>query len=134
MPKFGNVSLTRLGTCDQRLRDICHETIKFVDFTVVCGHRGEVAQTLACAHGLSKTPWPTSKHNSLPSRAVDVAPYKDGAILWRDKDAFQDLAKEMLAAAHKLDVKLRWGGDWDGDGDTLDEKFLDMPHFELVGD
>jgi peptidoglycan L-alanyl-D-glutamate endopeptidase CwlK len=27
---------------------------------------------------------------------------------------------------------MRWGGDWDGDGDTKDERFFDGPHFELV--
>jgi peptidoglycan L-alanyl-D-glutamate endopeptidase CwlK len=27
-------------------------------------------------------------------------------------------------------VGLRWGGDWDSDGSSEDEKFLDYPHFE----
>jgi hypothetical protein len=26
--------------------------------------------------------------------------------------------------------RLRWGGDWDGDGDSRDERFLDRPHVQ----
>ena len=28
-------------------------------------------------------------------------------------------------------VGLTWGGDWDGDGRSDDERFVDMPHFQL---
>jgi hypothetical protein len=31
-----------------------------------------------------------------------------------------------------MEVKLRWGGDWDSDKDTKDQNFNDLPHFELI--
>ena len=34
--------------------------------------------------------------------------------------------------AKQLGIKLRCGGDWDGDTETTDQKFHDLPHFELI--
>jgi peptidoglycan L-alanyl-D-glutamate endopeptidase CwlK len=34
--------------------------------------------------------------------------------------------------ANTLGIKIRWGGDWNGDLQFRDEKFKDLPHFELV--
>jgi len=30
-----------------------------------------------------------------------------------------------------MGIRLRWGGDWDGDTELDDNKFDDLPHFEL---
>ena len=38
-----------------------------------------------------------------------------------------------MLADGRMTYAVRWGGDWDGDGDWRDERFLDMPHYELVG-
>jgi len=62
---------------------------------------------------------------------MDLAPWP---IDWRDVERFKKLAQCVLAAADKLGVRVRWGGDWDMDGDSADERFLDLPHFELIGD
>lgn len=37
-------------------------------------------------------------------------------------------------AAHKLGVRITWGGDWDGDKSFKDNKFNDLPHFEYRGE
>jgi hypothetical protein len=29
-------------------------------------------------------------------------------------------------------VRVRWGGDWDGDFETKDNKFDDLVHFEIL--
>jgi peptidoglycan L-alanyl-D-glutamate endopeptidase CwlK len=42
------------------------------------------------------------------------------------------LASVVLQCAAELDIKIRWGGDWSGDGRSSDERFFDGPHFELV--
>ena len=42
------------------------------------------------------------------------------------------VAAAMLAAAKELGVAIRWGGDWNMNGDSKDEKFYDGPHFELL--
>jgi hypothetical protein len=39
-----------------------------------------------------------------------------------------------MAIAAQMDVKLRWGGDWDQDTQVKDNNFDDLWHFELVED
>lgn len=129
MPSFGKASEERLATCDPRLQSVLREAIKHRDFTILCGFRDEAAQNDAVAKGNSKTPWPNSKHNRQPSLAVDIAPYP---IDWTDTGSFSYLAGYIVRIGDELGVKLRWGGDWNQNGKTKDEKFLDMPHIELV--
>jgi len=40
-------------------------------------------------------------------------------------------AKELLGEG-EITHDLRWGGDWDGDNDFKDQRFNDLPHFELI--
>lgn len=127
MPTLSKTSQQRLSTCDPRLQVIVIAAIKRIDFTVLCGHRGQQDQDDAVARGFSKTPWPKSKHNSLPSAAVDLAPYP---IDWHNLDRFKALAMIMIDEAHKAGTKIRWGGDFNRNG-LPDDKFIDMPHFEL---
>lgn len=129
MARFSQRSLERLSQCHPDLQRLFIEVIRKTDCVVLCGHRGEVEQNEAVKTGRSKTPWPKSKHNSLPSLAVDVAPYP---IDWKAQDRFLELSKLVLSIAHTLGIKIRWGGDWNGNGRSDDEHFLDMPHFELV--
>jgi peptidoglycan L-alanyl-D-glutamate endopeptidase CwlK len=42
------------------------------------------------------------------------------------------LAGVVTGVAHELGIKIRWGGDWDQDGEWKDERFVDMPHYELL--
>jgi hypothetical protein len=34
--------------------------------------------------------------------------------------------------AKQLNVKVRWGGDWDSDGDVKDNGFDDLVHVEIL--
>ncbi len=137
MPSLSNLSQQRLLTCDPRLQEVLNEAIKYVDFTILCGHRGAEEQNEAYAKGASTKQWPNSKHNRLPSVAVDVAPwFPDVKIDWKDIAAFARLAGYIQRIADERGIKLRWGGDWDGDWRTVgrdpDERFLDAPHLELA--
>lgn len=38
----------------------------------------------------------------------------------------------MFQASKELKVPIRWGGDWNRNGRSDDEKFYDGPHFELL--
>ena len=129
MPVFGKSSRERLSQVHPDLVEVLEEAIKHYDFAILCGHRGKEEQDKAVAEGKSKSPWPTSKHNSLPSMAVDVAPYP---IDWSDSGAFGHLAGFIEAIALQKGVKIRWGGDWNRNGRTKDESFMDLPHIELV--
>lgn len=120
MPTFSKKSLEKLATCDRRLYDICSEAIKHYDFVIICGHRNEEEQNRAFTAGKSKLKWPNSKHNSLPSLAIDLAPYP---INWDNIESFKILGQVMLQSAAKLNIPLEWGGNW--------EHFPDFVHFQL---
>ncbi len=129
MPQFGTRSSKNLGEAHSALQAVFREVIKTFDCAVIEGHRGQVEQNAAFHAGKSKLKWPESKHNSLPSLAVDVCPYP---IDWQDARRFYLFAGYVLATARAMGVKMRWGGDWDGDFYWKDQTFHDLPHFELV--
>jgi len=131
MPSFGTASRQRLDTCHPDLIQVCELVIENYDFTVLEGNRSNARQDELFRQGKSKLKAGESKHNSSPSRAVDIAPYP---IDWDDLHRFYLLAGFMFQGASQLGVKLRWGGDWDGDWIHTDQTFHDLPHFELVGD
>ena len=128
-------SLSNLKQCHPQLCIVVTRAIQIsqVDFIVGAGIRSMEEQRENVRKGVSKTM--DSKH--LPqkdgmSHAVDLWPWMNGEIPWDEFSAFRRVADAMLEAARELDVDLRWGGDWDRDGDSSDHQFLDGPHFELV--
>ncbi len=125
MPTFSKKSLDRLATVDRKLYDICSEAIRTIDFSVICGHRGQEEQDAAVAAGKSHTPWPTSKHNSTPSQAVDLIPYPFNPLTdWKNIEKFRDINAHMQVAADKLGHKIRWGGTF--------TTIKDYDHWELI--
>jgi peptidoglycan L-alanyl-D-glutamate endopeptidase CwlK len=52
---------------------------------------------------------------------------------WSDTAAFLELAATVLEKAAVMGIKLRYGGDWDGDGKRMERGENDLVHFELVG-
>ena len=129
MPKFGKTSKERLATCDERLQKVFNEVINYVDCSVLEGHRDERKQNQYFSEGKSKVQYPFGRHNTKPSRAVDVAPYP---IDWNDRERFHLFAGFVLGIAYSMDISLRWGGDWNQNFEVDDNKFDDFPHFELL--
>lgn len=140
MSKLSAIALQRLSTCDKRLQHVIGEASEIVLITVIEGHRPKELQDKAVAEGKSQKPWPTGNHNSLPSRAVDIAPvyYEAGKLQldWKDLIAFGRVMGIVQAVAFRAGIRLRFGLDWDGDFRSVDrdpsESFLDAPHVELV--
>lgn len=128
MPSFGKNSLHQLSTCDERLQRVFNEVIKHWDCTIIEGHRGEAAQHLAFVTGKSKLDWPNGNHNAEPSKACDVAPYP---INWADTEGFKLFAFFVVGVGAGMGIKIRWGGDWNMDFNTRDNKFNDLVHFEV---
>ena len=128
MPRFSTKSRSKLHTCDNRLVDLFNEVVKGFDCTIIEGHRGKKAQNEAFNKGNSKVRFPNGKHNQSPSVAVDVAPYP---IDWSDRDRFHYFSGYVLGIASQMGLKIRWGGDWDMDTKTKDNKFDDLVHFEI---
>lgn len=136
MPALGTRSKEVLATCHPDIQAVVSEAIREIDFTVVCGRRGREEQKKAVAEGKSKLHFPASKHNVEPpdlALAVDLAPYRDGTIQWKDVQAFILLAGIIKGIALTKGIKIRWGGDFNRNCNLHDDRFMDMPHFELEG-
>lgn len=147
MPAFGRRSEQNLRFVDPRLLRVARQAIEIYNFTVLEGARTEERQRYLISIGASALKDPTRSKHVIPgwdgrgdpaftAKAIDVAPWHSvpPRIRWKDHAAFHVLAGVMLACAHREGVCLRWGGDWDGDGDTLDQTFNDLGHFELEED
>ena len=128
MPKFSNRSRENLSTCDPRLQKLFWEVIKTFNCTIIQGHRNEIQQNEYYKNGRSKLQWPKSKHNRWPSLAVDVAP---SPINWQDTNRFYYFSGYVKGIARMMEIPIRWGGDWDDDTNTFEERFKDLVHFEL---
>lgn len=125
---FSKKSIDNLSTLHIDLQKILLETIKYRDFSIICGHRNEADQNKAFAEGKSKLKFPLSKHNSNPSLAVDIAPYP---IDWNDTRMFIDLIRFIQGIAiGKFGIRIRAGADFNGDW-LKNDSFLDYPHIEL---
>lgn len=118
-----------LNECDDRLVKICNEVVKFFDFSVLVAYRNEVEQNKAFADRRSKLKFPNSKHNLIPSKAIDIAPYP---INFKDTHSFFYLAGLMMATAKKHNIRLRWGGDFNMNNDFTDSELMDLVHFEIL--
>lgn len=132
--KFGTRSREKLDTCCKELQDIMNEAIKYFDITILEGHRGKDLQNLYYEQGKSKLKYPQSKHNTYPSKAVDIAPWfsEKPHIRWNNREQFVYMAGIIKGIASNMGYKIRWGGDWDSDNDLQDQTFFDLPHFEIV--
>ena len=128
MPHFGKKSKERLATCHEDLQKVFNEVIKVVDCSVLEGHRDERRQEQLFSEGKTKVHYPMGRHNSKPSRAVDVVPYP---VDWEDRERFHLFSGCVLGVASGMGITLRWGGDWNMNFEVDDNKFDDFPHFEL---
>ena len=132
MPSFGKNSRERLSQCDHKLQEVFNEVIKHIDCSVLEGIRSKEKQDRMFAEGKSKFKYPGSKHNVTAANgksiAVDVTPYP---VDWKDRERQTLFAGFVIGIAKGMDIKIRWGGDWDMDWEVNDNKFDDFPHFEL---
>ena len=128
MPYFSKRSKSRLSTCDERLQEVFTEVIKHVDCSVLEGHRSKERQNKLYDEGRTKVKYPNGRHNSSPSKAVDVTPYP---VDWEDRERQTLFAGFVIGIARSMGYNLRWGGDWDMDFNVMDNRFDDFPHFEI---
>lgn len=130
---FGRHSLQALETCNERLQRLALKALRrsHMDFAIIEGHRPIERQQRLFAQGATKIDGITrlSKHNHSPSLAFDFAPWP---IDWQDTSRFYLVAGGILATANDMGIKIRWGGDWDMDGNFHDQTFHDLPHIELL--
>ena len=121
--KWGKSSLNNLKSCDKRLQDMANMMLARSDFdlTITCGFRGEQEQNDAFLRGASKAKFGQSKHNTMPSQAIDICPYP---INWDTNDRrWQEMALNAMWCAGKLGINITWGGSF--------KSLKDLPHFQL---
>jgi len=137
--KLSARSLSRLNGVHPDLVRIVKRAIEITrqDFSVLEGVRTPERQAELYAQGRSKpgqiVTWTmTSNHFKQADgygHAVDLVPYP---LDWSDLRAFDAIAMAMFDAADELGLKIRWGADWDQDGNIREKGESDSPHFELV--
>lgn len=121
------LSKARLYTCHPLLITLFEAVDKVYPTAILEGHRGKMAQDQAFATGKSKLKWPDGEHNKIPSRAVDAGPRANPY----DEKLCRDFAATVIKIARAKNIKIRWGGNWDGDDDITDQTFNDLVHYEL---
>lgn len=131
--QLGERSLREMETIHPVLKQLIQLTIRKtgVDFGILEGHRNKEKQDLAFNTGKSKVKFPDGKHNKLPSLAFDFGAYVNGKYT-DSPQYYYYLAGVFKACAYDLKISIRWGGDWDSDGDFKDNSFNDLGHIELV--
>ena len=130
MPKFGKRSKERLKGVDARLINVCNELIKIMDCTIIEGVRSDEKQNEYFKNGKSKKDGIVNKGMHQLGKAIDLAPYP---IDWNDRDRFHYMGGMIRGIAKQLNINVRWGGDWDSDGQTKDNSFDDLVHVEIRG-
>jgi peptidoglycan L-alanyl-D-glutamate endopeptidase CwlK len=149
MPYFSAKSLAELATCTDSLRSLFLNVVRLYDCRIIQGERTAEQQAKNVRAGVSKTL--DSKHVVGPlrprSHAVDAEPWpapvlkapvgltseqlRDFRAYVHAVGRFYHFAGYVQAKSEAHGVALRWGGDWDGDGDFSDQTFDDLYHFEL---
>jgi len=131
------------------LQLIFNEALKVsdVDFGCAEGHRTISRQQELYAQGRTKPGRKVtridgvnqmSKHNYDPSLAGDIYAWLNGKANWSERlliyiGGVMTATAARLLAEGRITHALRWGGNWDRDGEIVtDQEFDDLPHFELV--
>lgn len=120
----------------KRALEICSAT-GGPDFAVIEGVRTPERQKELYAQGRTKpgnkVTWTLTSNHFRNARsgfghAVDLFPGT-----WTDLKQFDKMAMAMFQAANELHTPIRWGADWDRDGNPRERGETDSPHFELWG-
>lgn len=112
--RFSQKSIGNLTTCTLNIQLVLSEALArgLIDFGILWGHRSEFEQDKVYPK-YSNAPWPTSKHNRIPSLAVDVFPWINGHIPWEEDDpdywSWDYLAGNIMTCGEKLGLPLKWG-------------------------
>ena len=144
--KFSKTSAARLDTCTAYIKEVFTEAIKIskIDFGVAQGERTVEQQRQYFNEGKSKVNPDAYTPEELPLKgkhitngiytkagAVDIYAYLPGTGASWDKSHLCYIAGLVMAIDAQKENRLRWGGNWDGDGVIInDQGFQDLPHFE----
>lgn len=156
---FGKASMKQYETLHNDLQLILDHAILecAIDFSLTEGYRSAETQFEYFKKGRTQQPngeWIVTEphkiitnvdgykikgsHSYNPSIAVDIAVYvPDKPELTYDVKHLAYIAGcivtigDRLFREGKIKHRVRWGGNWDKDGDLADNVLFDGPHFEL---
>lgn len=143
MFRFSKNSKKELRTMDPKLQEVFSLALKLsnVDFGISEGHRAISRQKKLYARGRTEPGDivtnidgvnDLSDHNYSPSKAGDIYAFVNGRANY-DDIYMMYLGGVITSAAKVLDVEIKWGGNWDGDGILLtDQNLKDAPHYAIV--
>lgn len=136
---LGEKSLDRLQGVHPKLITVVKRAITLTeqDFMVLEGVRTLKRQSELYAQGRTApgqiVTWTmNSRHFLQPDgygHAVDLVPWP---VDWDTPAKFDAIAAAVFRAAQNLGVPVRWGADWDGDGNPRERGESDSPHWELA--
>mgnify|MGYP003650939122 CR=1 FL=1 len=145
---YSETSKQRLSTCDSYIQKVMNRVIEIcpIDLGIAQGARTVELQQQYYDDGKSKVNPKNYTEAELPlkgkhivnemypvSGAVDIYAYIPGKGASWDKAHLCLIAGVVLSVDKSMDNKLRWGGNWDMDGEIVsDQTFQDLPHFELI--
>ncbi len=133
MRQWGKKSKRVYRELDPRLQRVVDRLLHEVaDISLITGFRNQTVQNEMYLTGHSKTPWPRSKHNRVPALAVDLQPHPMPSRREKLWASLAYIAGQAIQIGLSEGVALRWGGDWDRDGDLTDQSFDDLFHIEIM--
>lgn len=139
MNRYSVRSSNCLHSCSVSLQHLFQHVLPIVDHTIFEGYRAEKDHLKYFDEKLTKVPYYKSKHSRRPSAAIHVLPCPllwpedaedDEDELWRFKRIYY-FAGVVIGVANKLDIPIRWGGNWKG-CNTFKQSFDDLCHYELI--
>lgn len=107
-------------TLHKDLQAIVDELSKEMAIEIIEGYRGREEQNKAYREGKSTLVYPFSKHNQLPSKAMDLAPLP---INWKNIKKYKYMNKRIQWIANRLGIQIRLG---------MNFSFRDYGHIEIV--
>ena len=137
--KYGTKSKRILTEVTWPLAHIFERSLELslIDIALTEGRRDRAKQNRLFDMGLSKVRFPNSKHNTMEPfglvTAIDAYPYVNGQISHDYRHCIY-LAGIITAVGRLFNYHIRWGGNWDMDGEPVtDQEFQDLGHYEYVG-
>lgn len=116
----------RLQVLVTRIRD------EVTDISLFSGYRDRIEQNTLFENSRSTLRYPDSKHNRKPCKAVDLQPYPYPEYEPKLWGALGYIAGHAMKIAAEEGIEIRWGGDWNRNGDLTDQNFDDLFHLEIV--
>lgn len=137
MNNWSNKSQAVFDTLHIDLKTLTSRVLQIHDCSLLWGHRDKDTQNALFDDGKSKVRYPDSKHNTLPSEAVDMIPYRKGLDPYGDDGYTTYFCGIVLGVAEQLRQEghmryaIRWGGSWTTERNHKFARFFDAYHFEL---